>query len=62
LKVYSDEVIVFLEMMVAKDKIERSVGFKKKAGRSGVFLSTTGLLCFLSFSVIMKVWSGTISD
>jgi hypothetical protein len=34
LRVYSvDEVIVFLEMMLAKDKIERSIGFKKKAGR-----------------------------
>lgn len=34
LKVYSvDEIIVFLEMMLAKDKIERSLGVKKKIGR-----------------------------
>lgn len=34
LKVYSvDEVLVFLEMMLAKDKIERSLGVKKKSGR-----------------------------
>ena len=34
LKVYSiDEVIVSLELMLAKDKIERSLGLKKKAGR-----------------------------
>jgi hypothetical protein len=33
-KVYSvDEVIVSLEVMLAKDKIERSLGLKKKAGR-----------------------------
>lgn len=34
LRVYSvDEVIIFLETMLAKDKIERSMGHKKKAGR-----------------------------
>lgn len=34
LKVYSvDEIILFLETMLAKDKIERSMGLKKKAGR-----------------------------
>ena len=34
LKVYSvDEIIVFLEMMLAKDKIEKSLGLKKKIGR-----------------------------
>ena len=34
LRVYSvDEVIVFLEMMLAKDKIERSIGVKKRSGR-----------------------------
>lgn len=36
LKVYSvDEVIVFLEMMLAKDKIERNLGIKKRIGRPG---------------------------
>lgn len=34
LRVYSiDEVIVSLEVMLAKDKIERSLGLKKKVGR-----------------------------
>jgi len=34
LEVYSlDEVIIFLETMLAKDKIERSMGLKKRAGR-----------------------------
>ena len=34
LKVYSvDEVIIFLETMLAKDRIERSMGLKKKVGR-----------------------------
>jgi hypothetical protein len=34
LRVYSvDEVIIFLEMMLAKDRMERSLGLKKKAGR-----------------------------
>ena len=34
LRVYSvDETIIFLEMMLAKDKMERSIGLKKRVGR-----------------------------
>ncbi len=34
LRVYSvDEVIIFLEMMLAKDKMERSLGLRKRVGR-----------------------------